>query len=143
MIRFASDDVAVAAREPVLAAALAARARLDAAFAAQDVETVASLFADDLLVNTPRNLVARRETVIGFFKAGRMSYESADETIEASEGRGGQVVVMGEEIIRPKEASANPDAGKTVRRRFTDVWRKEVDGHWRLTIRQATITSVS
>ena len=143
MIKFASDDIATAAKDPVIAAALAARARLDAAFAAQDVETVASLFADDLLVNTPRNLVARREAVLGFFKAGGMNYESADETIEAVEGRDGQVVVMGEEIIRPKETTAGPHAGKIVRRRFTDVWRKEMDGHWRLTIRQATVTSVA
>ena len=143
MIKFASDDVAAAAKEPVVAAALAARARLDAAFTAQDVETVASLCADDLLVNTPRNLVARRDALIGFFKAGGMNYESADETIEAVDGRGSQVVLMGEEIIRPKETTANPYAGKTVRRRFTDVWRKEADGHWRLTIRQATITSVA
>jgi ketosteroid isomerase-like protein len=48
--------------------------------------------------------------------------------------------MMGEEVVKPKETA--PHAGKTVRRRSTDVWRKESDGQWRLTIRQATITSV-
>lgn len=140
--KFASDGVAAAAHDPVIAAALAARARLDAAFAAQDAEATAALFAKDLIVNTPGNQVARLETVMGFFKAGRMHYESVDETFEALEARGDQVVMMGEEVVRPKGTSPNPNAGKTVRRRFTDVWRKESDGQWRLTIRQATITSV-
>ncbi len=48
--------------------------------------------------------------------------------------------MMGEEIVKPNEAAPYP--GKTVCRRFTDVWRREADGQWRLTIRQATITSV-
>jgi ketosteroid isomerase-like protein len=140
MSKFASDEVAAAAEEPAVAAALAARARLDAAFAAQDVQGVAAVSAKDLVVNTPANRVARLETVIGFFKAGRMNYESVDVTIEALDARGDHVVIMGEEVVVPRESA--PNAGKTVRRRFTDVWRKESDGEWRLTIRQATITSV-
>ena len=96
--------------------------------------------AKDLIVNTPANRVARLEQVLGFFRAGRMNYESADTTIEALDTRKDQVVIMGEEVVKPRDTAAN--AGKTVRRRFTDVWRKDSDGKWRLTIRQATITSV-
>lgn len=140
MTKFASDEVAAAAREPVIAAALAARARLDAAFATQDAEGVAAVSAKDLVVNTPANRVARLETVIGFFKAGRMNYESVDVSIEALDARGDHVVIMGEEVVAPKESA--PNAGKIVRRRFTDVWRKEPDSQWRLTIRHATIISV-
>jgi ketosteroid isomerase-like protein len=140
MTKFASDEVAVIAKNPTIAAALAARARLDAAFAAQDAEATEALFAKDLIVNAPSNRVVRRESVIGFFRAGRMDYESVVETIEALEARGDHVVMMGEEIVKPNETAPNP--GKTVRRRFTDVWRREPDGLWRLTIRQATITSV-
>ena len=139
-MKFASDEVTAAAGNPVVAEALAARGKLDEAFAAQDIEAVAALCAKDLVVNTPANRVARLETVLGFFKAGRMNYESADETIEALDARGDQVVIMGEEVVKPRDTAAN--AGKTVRRRFTDVWRRDPDGRWRLTIRQATITSV-
>ena len=139
-MKFASDEVAAAAKNPVVAEALAARAKLDEAFAAQHIEAVSAFFAEDLLVNTPANRVARREAVLGFFKAGRMNYESAEETIEAVDARGDQVVIMGEEVVKPRDTAAN--AGKIVRRRFTDVWRKERDGRWRLTIRQATITAV-
>jgi ketosteroid isomerase-like protein len=139
-MKFASDEVAAAARNPAVAEALAARGKLDEAFAAQDIEAVAALFAQDLVVNTPANRVARLEAILGFFKAGRMNYESAEETIEALDARGDQVVIMGAEVVTPRDTAAN--AGKTVRRRFTDVWRREPDGRWRLTIRQATITSV-
>jgi ketosteroid isomerase-like protein len=91
-------------------------------------------------VNTPANRVARLEQVLAFFKAGRMNYESADITIEALDVRETQVVIMGAEVVKPRETAAN--AGKTVSRRFTDVWQREADGKWRLTVRQATITSV-
>ncbi len=75
---FASDEVAAVAENPVVADALAARGKLDEAFAAQDIEAVAALFAKDLVVNTPANRVARRDAVLGFFKAGRMDYESTE-----------------------------------------------------------------
>ena len=138
--RFASDEVLVQAQKPAIAAALEARASLDAAFAAQDADATDALFANDLVVNAPSNHVLRREAVLALFRAGRMDYESVVETFEALEHRGDQVVMMGEEIIKPQHAA--PNAGRTVRRRFTDVWRKDQDGQWRLTIRQATIFAV-
>lgn len=140
MTTFTSEDVATAAKDPVIAAALAARARLDAGFAAQDVEAVAALSARDLIVNSPANMAVRLDTVLGFFRAGRMNYHSVDVRIDAVDGRGDHVVLMGEEVVKPKEGA--PNAGKTVRRRFTDVWRRDPDGAWRLTIRHATVTSV-
>jgi ketosteroid isomerase-like protein len=138
--KFASGEVSSAAKDPVVAQALAARGKLDEAFAAQDVAAVSELAAKDLIVNSPANRVGRLEQVLSNFKAGRMNYESADVTIEALDARDNQVVIMGEEVVKPRETAAN--AGKTVSRRFTDVWRRESDGKWRLTIRQATITSV-
>ena len=141
MSTFASEDVAAQAKTPIAAEALAARQRLDDAFAAQDVDAVADLSAENLIVNTPADRVARREQVLGFFKAGRMSYESAEVTIEAVDTRDDHVVIMGMEVVTPRETA--PNAGKTVRRRFTDVWRREADGKWRLTVRHATITHVT
>jgi hypothetical protein len=60
--------------------------------------------------------------------------------IEFVEARGDSVVLMGEETVTP--VSATRDAGKTVRRRFTDVYRRAEDSRWFLTIRQATNVSV-
>jgi ketosteroid isomerase-like protein len=138
--KFASDEVTAQARAAVIVDAVAAREQLDRAFTKQDVDAVAELFSKDLIVNTPANRVARLEDVLGFFRAGRMNYEEADTTIEALIARDRDVVIMGEEVIMPRDTAAN--SGKTVRRRFTDVWTKESDGKWRLTVRQATITAV-
>lgn len=69
-----------------------------------------------------------------------MNYESLDVTIEGVDRRGDHVVLMGEEAVTPKDGV--PNAGKTVRRRFTDVWRKDPDVEWRLTIRHSTIVAV-
>jgi ketosteroid isomerase-like protein len=141
MTKFASDEVATAAKVPAAAEALAARGKLYEAFAAQDANAVAALTAKDLVVHTPASGIVRLEQVLGFFRAGRMNYESVDDTIEALDTRKDEVVIMGEEIVKPPDTEAN--AGKTVSRRFTDVWRKDSDGKWRLTIRQATNTSVA
>ena len=78
--------------------------------------------------------------VLALFRAGRMNYEEADETIEFVEHRGDLVVIMGAEVYTPRDTAAH--SGSIVNRRFTDVWRCEHDGAWRLTIRQATITSI-
>jgi ketosteroid isomerase-like protein len=137
---FASDEAAEAAKGLIASEALAARAELDAAFAAQDVDAVAGLCASDLIVNTPANRVARLNDVLGFFRAGRMNYESVDVRVEGVDARGDHVAIMGEEVVKPRETA--PNAGKTLRRRFTDIWRKESDGRWRLTVGQATITSI-
>ena len=141
MQKFATEEVIAAARHPKAAEALAARVRLDEAFAAQDLTRVAELSSKDLIVNSPRNSVSKREEVLDLFRAGRMNYESADETIEALSVTEDQVVLMGEEIIHPQGSA--PNAGKTVTRRFTDVWRREADGQWRLAARQATIVSIA
>jgi ketosteroid isomerase-like protein len=49
-------------------------------------------------------------------------------------------VVMGQDIVKPE--GGMKDAGKTVTRRYTDVWIKTKD-KWMLIIRQATIISIN
>ena len=73
-------------------------------------------------------------------RSGQISYEPDVEIkIDFAGVRADTVVIMGEEIVNP--IGNAPNAGKTVRRRFTDIW-KGVDGVWKLAVRQATVTSV-
>ena len=51
----------------------------------------------------------------------------------------GLAVVMGQETLMPTGATLN--AGKTITRRFTNVWIKDEEG-WKITVRQATIISI-
>jgi hypothetical protein len=53
---------------------------------------------------------------------------------------GDHALVMGGETVKRIENA--PLAGKTVDRRYTNVWRRE-GGAWRLFARQATVTPVS
>ena len=125
--------------DPRIVATLDGREQLLAMFAAQDAEGFAPLLADDLLVHAPHNAVVDRAGVLGFFRSGLMNYEDVVTELDFAGVRGENVVLMGLEVIRPREGASN--AGKTVRRRFTDVWNK-VGEQWRLSVRQATIIAV-
>jgi ketosteroid isomerase-like protein len=125
--------------DPRIVAALAAREQLLAMFANQDAEGLAPLLADDLLVHAPHNAVVDRASVLSFFRSGRMNYEDVVTELDLVGARGESVVIMGLEVVRPREDASN--AGKTVQRRFTDIWSK-VGEQWRLSVRQATIIAV-
>ena len=126
------------ASDPRIVAVLDARRRLNAAGEKHDADAFEALFATDLIVNSPTNAVVHRDNVMARFRNSQISYSSADEKIEFIGVRWDLVVVMGEEIVTP--IANTPNAGKIVRRRFTDIW-KEIDGAWKLAIRQATTIS--
>ena len=135
-----SPDVRAAAAEPRVAAVLATMTHLDAALVAGDMATFAAVFTDDAAINSPQNTVNRPAQAKGRFAAGLIAYSRYDRVIDYAAVRpGGEVVVMGEERLVPRDGA--PNAGRTVRRRFTDVWRDE-SGTWKLALRQATIVAV-
>jgi hypothetical protein len=128
------------ASDPRIVAALNARKRLGVAMLSRDFKAVETIFAPDLLVHAPINMVVNRDNVLARLRSGQISYEpDVEERIEFAGVRGDAVVIMGEEIVHP--IGNAPNAGKTVRRRSTDIWRN-MDGFWKLAIRQATVTSV-
>jgi len=125
--------------DPRIVAVLAARSALDAAFDRHDVDAVTAVMTPDIVVNAPINKVVDAADALARFRARRIDYSSAKVNLEFAGVRGDLVVLMGEEVVTP--TSDAPHAGKTVHRRFTDIWRR-VDGAWKLAIRQATITSI-
>jgi ketosteroid isomerase-like protein len=135
--RAANPAVTEAARDPQIAAVLAATAEMDAAIVAQDVGGFARHFAPDAIVNSPFNNVTRPAEARTRLGSGVIHYRSLSRSIEyAGKRANGEVVVMGEETYVPRPP--HPMAEKTVRRRFTDVWTSTPEG-WRLSIRQATV----
>jgi hypothetical protein len=125
--------------DPRIIAAIASRNRLNAALVTGDLATAETLFAADFVVNSPINRVVDRANVLGRVRSSEIRQEQTVLNIEFAGVRGEYVVLMGEETVRP--SGAMPNAGKLVRRRFTDVWR-QTDGAWKLAIRQSTIVSV-
>ncbi len=96
-------------------------------------------WSPNMVVNTPANRVGTIEgTKIGL-RTGKIDYSSFDRVIEKITFTENIAIVMGQEIIKPKGWSDN--VGKTVTRRFTNIWMKSKK-EWRLVARQATIISV-
>lgn len=97
------------------------------------------VWAANMIVNTPANRVGTVEGTKAILKAGGLNYLAFERTIEAITFSDNVAIVMGGEMIKPQ--GAQPNAGKTVTRRFTHVWQSN-NGSWRLIARQATIIKV-
>lgn len=102
-----------------------------------DTTTLQRLWSGQILVNAPSNRVSSdRSVVFGLMRQGLIEYASFERNVEQLRVDGDFAVVMGAETIRPTGRA--PQAGQTVRRRFTHIWRNEA-GVWRLIARHANI----
>ena len=102
-----------------------------------DVAALEKLWAEDFTVNNPNNQVSKgRKEVIARVRSGLLNYSSFVREIESVGFYGDTVIVMGLEKIVPSGTSA--DAGKTIRRRYTNIWMKR-KGKWLLTVRHANV----
>ena len=99
-----------------------------------DIAAMKRNWATDFVVNNPRNEVV--EASKGRIASGTRTYSSFIREVERVLIHGNTVIVMGQEIVVPSGTA--PDAGKTIIRRFTNIWMKR-DGKWLLTARQATV----
>ena len=99
-----------------------------------EVAEMEKQWAKDFTVNNPFNkLVKGRE---GPIRGGQLTYSKFEREIEVVLVKGDVAVAMGGETVIPSDKSA--DAGKTIRRRFTNVWVKE-EGRWLLMARHASV----
>lgn len=101
----------------------------------QDTATLKKLWAVDFMVNAPINKV-----VIGgqvkMVAAGVIKYSSFVLENEQTMVKGDLVITMGKETVVTL-GSNYPVAGKTVHRRYTQVWQKQ-NGNWICIARQAS-----
>jgi len=113
--------------DPRIIAVLDAQQRFEAASMRGDWNAVeGTFFAPDMIVHAPVNRVVNRENVMARMRSGQIAYESGGQhNVEFMGVRGDTVVVMGEEVVKP--IGDAPNAGKVVRRRFTDVWKQYGD----------------
>lgn len=114
----------------------AAEQKHRAAFLAGDVAVLQAMFSDDFVVNSPLNVVVDKARLLDMVRKGVLSISSFEQNIEQVRRYGDVVVVMGGDSV--VYAAPSPNAGRTDRRRFTDLWRQE-GGRWRFVARQASI----
>jgi hypothetical protein len=97
------------------------------------------LWSRDMIINTPANVTGTVEGTKHHLRNGGLNYSSFERNIEQIKFYSDVAVVMGGEIIKPQGNQLN--AGKTVHRRFTNVWMKK-DNQWSIIARQATIIKI-
>jgi hypothetical protein len=105
----------------------------------QDSSIIQKITAADLIVNAPSNSVIDAKMANKAFRQGYIhysSYQQQIDTIKIVEDIG---IVMGLETMKPIGLTRN--AGKTVKRRFTDVWMYK-NNQWQMIARQATNISI-
>jgi hypothetical protein len=93
-----------------------------------------------IVVQNPENAIVGFRQIISRVKTGKINYASFERSIEKITFIGNTSIVMGKEVLVPQGSSQN--AGKTITRRFTNIWMKEKDA-WKLVARQATIVSIN
>ena len=97
-----------------------------------DLTALDKLWTEDFKVNNPFNQIDRADRI----RTGAVTYSSFIREPETALVHGDTVIVMGREIVVPKGNS--PDAGKTINRRYTNIWMKR-SGRWRLIARHASV----
>jgi len=100
-----------------------------------DAAALDTLMDDDVTVNHPTNrIVKEKQELLDLIKKGVIRYTSFERFQEEFLFFDNMVVVMGHETVVP--AKGAPNEGKTLQRRYTNIWMKRA-GHWRLTVRHA------
>jgi ketosteroid isomerase-like protein len=97
-----------------------------------DQDAMNKYWTEDFIVTNPFNEVDQADRI----KKGIVTYSSLIRESEAIKVHGNTVIVMGKETVVPKGNS--PDAGKTIHRRYTNIWMKR-EGKWRLIARHASV----
>ena len=97
------------------------------------------IWSSKMIINTPANVVGTIEGTKQHLRTGGLNYLSFERSIEKITFNDDIAIVMGGEVIKPQ--GSQPNAGKTVTRRFTHVW-KHSDNSWSVIARQATIIKV-
>ena len=97
-----------------------------------DVESMEKRWAPGYTVNNPfQEIMDARQ---GPIRTGKLTYSKFERDIQKFLLHGSTAVVMGIETVVPNGNSR--DAGRTINRRFTDVWMK-INGKWLMIARHA------
>ncbi len=115
--------------------------KLDAAQAdavlRKDYEAFDRLCAEDFTVNNPWGEITKGRTAVKEqMRSGKISHTSFLREIESVSIYGKTAIVMGRETV--VTGANSQEAGRTVRRRYTNVWMKR-NGKWLLTARHASV----
>src|SRR5688500_9664516 len=102
----------------------------------KDTAALRKIWDRHYIVNAPNNQIALSGAdAVSRPVITQMSYESFTREIEQILVRGDVVFSMGSEVVVPGEGA--PNAGKEIKRRYTNIWMKQ-SGVWTLVARHAS-----
>lgn len=104
---------------------------------ARDRSALDKVFAPDFQIVNPAGAVASKDELLALLLGGTSPYRSAVYQTDTVRVYSDVVVTTGLEVVVP---NTGPQAGQIVRRRITQVWKRE-GRDWRLALRHATIVS--
>lgn len=94
-------------------------------------------YSSTFVANTPGGGVVNGPQMQAAFAKGSVKYAEVEMKLDYAGSHGpDMVVLMGEEIVVPGAGARN--AGERIRRRFTDIFRKEA-GEWRHDVRHSSV----
>ena len=109
------------------------------AFMEKDTAKLFKLFSPDFVVNAPTNKITTLQELVQLMRQGAVDMEVFERITERVTFNNNIAIAMGNETLHP--TGKMPNAGKTVKRRYTNIWMKNERG-WQLVARQASIISV-
>ena len=127
------------ADDPAVQAVLALRRAGIEAMMAGTMSAETERYSTTFVANTPNGGVVTGEAMLRLFSTGGIRYTHVEQRVDYAGSHGpDMVVIMGEEIVVPGNGA---NAGQRVRRRFTDVFRRE-NGEWRHDLRHANVLGI-
>lgn len=109
------------------------------AYFKKDTLALFKLFSPNVVVHGPSNKIENLEDLLVRIRRGGSNREYYERIVEKVTFADNIAIVMGNETTKPTGIADN--AGKIVKRRFTNIWMKNEKG-WQLVARQSTIISV-
>jgi ketosteroid isomerase-like protein len=103
----------------------------------EDTNELKKMYDPDIIVNAPFNAVTNgREVIFHLVKTGFIKLSAFSINVEKIIVKNDLAVSMGSETITFAKDSTNPNAGQTIKRRYTHVYLREQKG-WQLIARHA------
>lgn len=109
------------------------------AFLKKDTSALYNLFSPDFVVHAPTNRITTLQQLKALIRSGEVDMEAFERVTEKVTFIENIAVAMGNETLKP--TGKMPNAGKTVKRRYTNIWMKNKNT-WQLVARQSTIVSI-
>ena len=103
-----------------------------AAVLSGDLKEMDKYWTEDFMVTNPFNEIDKADRI----RNGTVTYSSFQRICEAVKIYENVAILMGKEIVVPKGKS--PDSGKTINRRYTNIWMN-LNGQWKLVARHASV----